>query len=1223
MFGKIAAFELRYQLKSPVLWIVFLLFFLLTFFAVASDNVSIGGGGGNIHENSPFSIIVSTAVMSIFAQFVVVAFVANIILRDVETGFGPIIQSTRISKFDYLIGRFTGAFIASMIVLTAVPIGMMLGSFMPWLDPETIGPFVFGHYAYAYFVAGVPTLFLCACLFFALATITRSMMGSYIGLIVFLMLYFVMQGVFNRPEHEDMVTLLEPYGIGAIFQETRYWTAAERNTQLPPLGGEWLINRAIWMGVALASLAAAYFMFSFSSKGSKASRKRAKLEAQTPADTILATAGHASRRSFSGAASWSQMLARARFEFGYVMTGPAFIVLLMVGLLNAYGSLWYADTITGEITVYPVTMLMAQALTGSFTLFPIIIATYYAGELVWRDREKRMHEIIDSTPAPDWTFVAPKVLALFAVLASCIAISVAAGVLVQVMKGFSAINIGQYLIWYALPALYACFTFAALAVFAQVITPHKFIGWGIMLVYLIGSITLSQLGFDHNLYLYGGAPNAPLSEMNQNSHYWIGAAWFQLYWSIFALLLIVLTYSLWRRGGDTRLFPQLARLPRRLAGPAGMMAAALLVSFAGVGGWIYYNTNVLNDYRSNLGEEARLAEMERALLRYENAPQPKVTDVVLNVQVFPREHRAVTTGSYTIENRTGAPLSEMHLMWPQDLELDTVEIEGGALADDFAEHDQSFPFQIWRFTTPMQPNERRQIRFTTRYEAPGFTNGGAAIPVNNNGTFMNDRMLAPVLGFDRSGLLQDRARRRRYDLVPDLRMPRLEDDSARQFQYLRHDADWVNADITVTTDAGQIPIAPGYEVSSETANGRTTARFRTEAPIMHFFSIQSAAYEVARDRWNDVELAVYYDPHHPYNVQRMMRAMKVSFDVFTREFSPFQFRQMRILEFPAYASFAQSFANTVPYSESIGFIARYDDASAERETEKVDFVTYVTAHEVAHQWWAHQLIGADMQGSTMLSETFASYSALLVMEEIYGPDQVRRFLRQELDNYLRSRGGEVVEELPLMRVENQGYIHYRKGGVVMYFLRNEIGEDPVNRAMQRLLQEFSFRGAPYPRSLDFVRILREEAGDNPAHQALITDLFERITLYDARVVSASSTPRSDGRWDVTMVVEARKLYADGEGQETESPLDEAFEFGVFTAEPGEGAFSSEDVVAFERRPIRSGRQTVVLIVDREPRFAGIDPYNKRIDRNSDDNVLAVTRARSAPQAGQVASAPAP
>jgi aminopeptidase N len=177
----------------------------------------------------------------------------------------------------------------------------------------------------------------------------------------------------------------------------------------------------------------------------------------------------------------------------------------------------------------------------------------------------------------------------------------------------------------------------------------------------------------------------------------------------------------------------------------------------------------------------------------------------------------------------------------------------------------------------------------------------------------------------------------------------------------------------------------------------------------------------------------------------------------------------------------------------------------------------------------------------------------------------------------------------------------------MYFLRNEVGGDVVNRSMRRLIQQFAFRGAPYPRSSDFIRILREEAG--PQHQALITDLFERITLYDARVVEASTRKRADGRWDVTMLVEARKLYADGEGRETETPLAEPFEIGLFTAEPGRGAFSSRDVVSFTRYPIRSGRQTITLIADREPRFAGVDPYNKRIDRNSEDNVIPIeTRA---------------
>ena len=1212
MFFNVAAFELRYQLKSPVFWITFLLFFLLTFLAVVVPQVQIGSVG-NANINSPYAIVQTIGIMAIFAQFAVVAFVANVVIRDAETGFGPIIHATRVKKFDYLFGRFTGSFLACAIVLLAVPLAMIIGAAMPWLDSERLGPFVFGHYAYGYLFAGLPTLFLCAALFFALATATRSMMASYVGLVGFLVLYVVLQSIFSRPQYEDITAMLEPYGLGALYQETRYWTAADRNTLLMPISENYIVNRAIWLGVSLVALAGAYFMFSFSTKGST-KKSKAKAEEAGPAPVHMR---NAARQDFSGRSAWTQVWARARFEAAYVLTSPAFFVLMGIGLFNAGGALWFADQVGGNITIYPVTMVMAQTLTGGFTFIPLIIATYYAGELVWRDREKRLHEIVDSTPAPDWTFVTPKVLAIAIVLAASIGISVLAGVLVQLAKGYNAIDLGAYFAWYALPSLVFCFCIAALAVFFQAISPHKFIGWGLMLVYLISTLTLGQIGFDHNLYLYASSPAMPLSEMNANGHYWVGVAWFQAYWSVFALFLVVLAYSLWRRGADTRLVPRLRALPRRLSGTAGMAAASLLVVFAGMGGRIYYNTNVLNSYRSNVATERWLAAMERTLLQYETAPQPKITDVTLRVDLFPDAQRAAATGSYAIENRTDALLTEIHLLWPEDLNIERVEIDGASLADDFATHQPAFPFQIWRLDTPMQPGERREIRFATRIERPGFRVNNVLSPVNRNGTFINDRALAPVLGFDRSILLRDRNTRARNGLPRELRMARLEDDSARDYHYLRHDADWVNVDITVSTVASQTPIAPGYLVSDETQGGRRIARFRTDAPIMHFFSIQSAEYEVARDRWNDVDLAIYYDQHHGYNIERMMDAMKVSFDVFTREFSPFQFRQMRILEFPAYATFAQSFANTVPYSEGLGFIARFDEARAARESDRIDYVTYVTAHEIAHQWWAHQLIGADMQGSTMLSETFASYSALLVMEEMYGPDQVRRFLRFELDNYLRSRGSEGVEELPLMRVENQPYIHYRKGGVVMYFLRNEIGDDAVNRAMQRLLEEFAFTGAPYPRSLDFVRILREEAG--PEHQELITDLFERITLYDARVVEAAASPRADGRWDVSLTVEARKLYADGEGRETEAPLSEVFEFGVFTAEPGEGAFSAEDVILFERRPIRSGRQTLTFTVDREPRFAGVDPYNKRIDRNSDDNLSQITRS-SAAAPGRAATA---
>jgi ABC-2 type transport system permease protein len=168
-----------------------------------------------------------------------------------------------------------------------------------------------------------------------------------------------------------------------------------------------------------------------------------------------------------------------------------------------------------------------------------------------------------------------------------------------------------------------------------------------------------------------------------------------------------------------------------------------------------------------------------------------------------------------------------------------------------------------------------------------------------------------------------------------------------------------------------------------------------------------------------------------------------------------------------------------------------------------------------------------------------------------------------------------------------------------------VGEAVVNRTLKRLIEQYAFKPAPYPSSADFLRLLREEAG--PAHEGLIADLFERITLVDAKVTAAKSSKLPDGRCEVLLDVQARKLVADGKGVETEAPLDEPFDVGVFSAEPGKKGFSEASVLLMERRPVKSGAQQIRVVVAQEPAWAGIDPYNKRIDRNSDDNLKAVVQ----------------
>ncbi|WP_332660251.1 ABC transporter permease/M1 family aminopeptidase [Brevundimonas sp.] len=1189
MFGKIASFEFRYQLRQPAFWVIAIVFGLLAFGAVASENVSLGSGG-NVLKNAPYSLATAHIIFNVFFMLATTAIVANVVARDTQTGFGPMILSTRITKGAYLYGRFFGAFAAVALCYLSIALGTLFGTLMPWVDPETVGPFRFGDYAYAYGVFGLTGLFLTSALFFMLATVTRSMMATYIGVVAVLIGYLASTGVLgSRPEFETAMAWAEPFGSGAYSLVTKYWTATERNTLNAPLEGVLLWNRVIWTAVGAALLAASYLLYRPSPKGAKL-KKQERMKALVEKDVVVTPVGALPRPSYGFASGLTQLWSRAVFETVLVFKSPAYVVLILLAFAFALSFLFF----TGEIYGAPillVTRVVITGLTGTFGLISMVIAIYYAGELVWRDRDRKVHELVDASATPDWTFLVPKTLALALVLISTLLMGVLAGVVTQTIKGHTDYELGKYLLWYVIPQSLGFLQLAVLAIFVQALSPNKFVGWAIMVVYMISTIVLSNIGFDHPLYQYSSGVGMPLSDMNGRGDFATFAVWMDSYWTAFAVILLVLAYGLWRRGTEQRLWPRLKRLPHRLMGPAGLIGGAALVAFIALGVFIYTNTNVWNEYRTQGAQEKEQAAYEKALLRYEVTPQPSVADVKLVMDLRPHQPKLTTRGSYVLVNNTNAPLTEVHLRWGDDLDMVNLTVEGASVAREW----KDFEYRIYRFATPMQPGDRRNVTFETVLEQRGFKASGNTTRLVDNGTFVNNMEFAPRIGMDRQGLLTDRTKRRKAGLPAELRPAKLEDTSAQSRNYIG--ADWVTADITVSTDADQTLVAPGTMVSDVVRDGRRTSRFVTESPVLNFFSVQSARYEQTRRMHNGVELVVFHDPRHDRNVPRMLDGLAASLDYFQANFSPYQFKQARIVEFPDYASFAQSYPNTFAWSEGLGFIADLSDP------EKIDYVTYVGAHEFAHQWWAHQVVGSEQQGMTALSETLAQYSALMVMEKQYGKDQIRRFLKQELDRYLRSRGTERLEELPLMRVENQQYIHYQKGGLVMYLLRDQIGEDAVNRALRRVLAQYAFKGAPYPRSLDLVAAIRAEA---PADkQALITDLFEKITLYDVKTTGVTSTRRADGRFDVAVTIDARKLYVDGKGVETAAPLNELFDIGLFTAMPGKGAFNARNVVLLERRPIRSGVQTLRFVTTRAPSFGGVDPYNKWIDRNSDDNVKAV------------------
>ena len=1196
MLIQIARFEFRYLLRNPLLWLTAAVSFAMIFFSMNLEGWELGSEGGLL-RNSAYATLRNSLMFTLMFMFVTASFVANAVIRDDETGYGPIIRSTPITKFEYVIGRFLGAYAIAAACMLVVPIASMLGTLMPWANPANLGPNRITDHLYAYFLIALPNLLTHSAIFFTLATITRSMMATYLAVISLVVAFFSLQEGLVRPQLNAAVAIGEPFAARAVRDAVRYWTIPERNAMLPDFNGALLYNRLLWISVSVLCLAVAYAAYRFADRGmSKRERKKLKAAHREQAPRSVALPGEARPLpdpKHGRAALRALMWLRTKFEFRQVILSPAFPVLLVFGMFHTI-SILLTHRYPEYRPEYPTTLSLIPLIEETFRLVLMIVAVFYAGELVWRERDRRVHELIDAAPIPNWAYVIPKTMALALVLVSILLCNASAAIGLQLSLGFTDIELGKYLLWYVLPESFDMLLLAAVAILVQSLSPHKAVGWGVMVLLMIWQELNRVSRFvNHNLLNYGETPDMPLSDLNGAAFFWKGAWTVRLYWGALALVLLVVAHLLWRRGTEIRLKPRLVLARRRLAGAPGLVGAAALLTFAATGAWAYYNINILNKYRSQEEAEIAAAGFEKRFGKYKGLPQPSLEEATLDIALDPQERRAVTRGRYLLRNLTAQPIADLHVSLParNGLELTDVVVTGARQILN----EEKYNYRILRLARPMQPNDALLLDFETRRSHRGFRNGKQDTTIVENGTLLTEEELIPVLG-NYVGALVDPQTRRKYGLPPFPESPKLEDLSATS--KVSFPNGWIKKfDITLSTVADQTPIAPGRKISDVTRDGRRTARFVSSAPMRLRFSVQSARYAEKHRKHGGVDLAVYYHPRHHWNVDRMLDAMAASLDYFQANFGPYPHDHFRVVEFPGYREYAEAFAGTIAFSEFVGFTAEYN------EEDIFDYVTGITAHEFAHQWWPGQMAGAEMEGYTVFVETLAQYSAHMLLKQLHGEEKIRRFLQYELDRYLGGRAWETSEP-PLARVVSQSYICYRKGAVVMYLLTKRIGEDGVNRALRNMLARYKWKGAPYPRTLDLIAAFRAEA-KTEEDQALITDLFERITLYDLKVTEPSATRRVDGKWDVTVPVEAKKVYADAKGTETETPLSERIEVGLFTAEPGRLVFAKSHVLLMERHPIRSGKQVLKFVSDRKPLYAGVDPYNFYIDRDSTDNVAGV------------------
>jgi hypothetical protein len=662
---------------------------------------------------------------------------------------------------------------------------------------------------------------------------------------------------------------------------------------------------------------------------------------------------------------------------------------------------------------------------------------------------------------------------------------------------------------------------------------------------------------------------------------------YKAYWGAFALILAAISVLYWARGADVRLgkrFLQLETSERKRA--FAVIGVAALV-FIGCGGFIYYNTNILNKHYSQFDAEEIAVQFEKKYKKYETRPQPKLSAVLLNVDLYPAEQSVHATGRFTLENKTRMAVDTLHILFPDGVDIRQLSFSRKAT---LVMNDTINGYRMYRLSQTMLPGDTIAMNFDVNKASEGFQHDftGLGTPLYN-GTFINNQGFLPSIGYDNNAELSDNAQRKKHGLGYRATANKITDSAEFKNNVFTHDADFIDFEATVSTVPDQIAVAPGY-LKKEWINGnRRYFNYKMDAKILNFYSFLSARYKVKHDKWKETNIEIYYQPGHEYNLDRMLNGIKKSLSYYAAHFSPYQHRQVRILEFPRYAAFAQSFPNTIPFSEGIGFIADVDDDNK----EDLDYVFYVTAHEVAHQWFAHQVVGANVEGSNLLSETLAQYGSITVMENEYGSERIRKFLHLEMDKYLTARSNESEKEKPLALADaGQGYILYQKGGVLMHSLRKYIGAAKVDSAMAAFIAEYAYKAAPYPTSYNLVATLLAFTPDSLKY--IVNDAFNNITLYDNKVKELHS--RKDGtNFIADVTIDINKYYADSTGKETAAACNDYVDVAIYK--------DSKTIMQINRYKLTRGLKKLSIQVPSKPYKVVIDPDYLLIDKKPGDNEL--------------------
>ena len=668
MFLKIFRFELKYRLFRPATYLYFLILFIFAFGSTIYGNVS---GSEKTYINSAYTISILLIIISIFETMVSSAIMGVPVYRDIEHDTKGYLMAYPINEKSYLLGRFFGSFLVLLFVSIGVHLGVLLGSLLgPVFGTEEasrFGPFNYMHYLYPTLLFVIPNLFFTGTIFFSLVASTRKIYVTYLGSVLLFIGYLLANALTRNIEYRDIADILDPFAFRAYTNAAQYWTPVEQNTLLVPLTGNLLWNRILWVGVSLVIFLYTLFRFNFQrflavklGKGKKEDSNNIVKAKETISIPIA-------EKVFSQGIYFRQMLRLARLEFSNIIRDTYFIAILMGGVLFLFLDAWFGFPTYGTPSL-PMTYYMLEVKDFNYIIFVFIIIIFYTGEVVHRDKSVNYSNISDALPVPNWLGYGAKFLALVFVCFLLVNLVMVSGVFNQTIKGYFNYEFDKYLTDLYFIEFPEYIELVMLAFFIHILVNKKFVGHFVAIGFWVLMLGLNGIAeMDYNLFFYSYAPLYMVSDMNGFGHFMQPLFWFHLYWLSFGAFLLVLGNLLWNRGAENSFKTRLKLARQRLNKTSGLALILTFSIFISTGFYNYYNVSILNKYRSAETSRKLLAEYEKKYRKYEFVASPKITDVKLNIDIYPEKRATTASGVFIIVNKTNKAIDSLHLTFGSNI----------------------------------------------------------------------------------------------------------------------------------------------------------------------------------------------------------------------------------------------------------------------------------------------------------------------------------------------------------------------------------------------------------------------------------------------------------------------------------------------------------------------------------------------------------------------------